>query len=122
MFELNALLWPGVFCILGCCRDKRSDKRSQVIQNAEARVLKGTRKRKHISPNLASPQWLAFKSGIKFLPVKKQLFLPTFTRYLLTGGSDCWGFHKFKFRITWKTQTGTASKLPRKVPSQLGLQ
>ncbi|XP_065326200.1 uncharacterized protein LOC135932628 [Pelmatolapia mariae] len=38
----------------------------QLIQNAAARVLTGTRKREHISPVLASLHWLPVKSRIEF--------------------------------------------------------
>ena len=38
----------------------------QLIQNAAARILTGTRKRDHISPVLASLHWLPVKSRIEF--------------------------------------------------------
>jgi len=38
----------------------------QLIQNAAARVLTGTRKRDHISPVLASLYWLPVKFRIEF--------------------------------------------------------
>ncbi len=48
----------------GCT--KKSLKTLQLIQNAAARVLTGTRKRDHISPVLASLHWLPVKSRIEF--------------------------------------------------------
>ncbi|XP_071350987.1 uncharacterized protein [Trachinotus anak] len=48
----------------GC--PKNSVKSLQLIQNAAARVLTGTRKRDHISPMLASLHWLPVKSRIEF--------------------------------------------------------
>ncbi|XP_071329025.1 uncharacterized protein [Trachinotus anak] len=48
----------------GC--PKNSVKSLQLIQNAAARVLTGTRKRDHISPVLASLHWLPVKSRIEF--------------------------------------------------------
>uniref|UniRef100_A0A3P8PIB2 Pyrin domain-containing protein n=1 Tax=Astatotilapia calliptera TaxID=8154 RepID=A0A3P8PIB2_ASTCA len=48
----------------GC--PKNSLKSLQLIQNAAARVLTGTRKREHISPVLASLHWLPVKSRIEF--------------------------------------------------------
>ncbi|XP_038581024.1 uncharacterized protein LOC119907367, partial [Micropterus salmoides] len=48
----------------GC--SKKSIKTLQLIQNAAARVLTGTRKRDHISPVLASLHWLPVKSRIEF--------------------------------------------------------
>ncbi|PME06503.1 hypothetical protein A8A06_07420 [Escherichia coli] len=48
----------------GC--SKSSLKSLQLIQNAAARVLTGTRKRDHISPILASLHWLPVKSRIEF--------------------------------------------------------
>ena len=43
---------------------KNSLRSLQLIQNAAARVLTGTRKREHISPVLASLHWLPLKSRI----------------------------------------------------------
>ncbi|XP_030580839.1 uncharacterized protein LOC115777144, partial [Archocentrus centrarchus] len=48
----------------GC--PKSSLKSLQLIQNAAARVLTGTRKREQISPILASLHWLPVKSRIEF--------------------------------------------------------
>uniref|UniRef100_A0A669DT12 Reverse transcriptase domain-containing protein n=1 Tax=Oreochromis niloticus TaxID=8128 RepID=A0A669DT12_ORENI len=48
----------------GC--PKNSLKSLQLIQNAAARVLTGTRKREQISPVLASLHWLPVKSRIEF--------------------------------------------------------
>ena len=45
---------------------KNSLRSLQLIQNAAARVLTGTRKREHISPVLASLHWLPVKSRIEF--------------------------------------------------------
>uniref|UniRef100_A0A669EGD2 Reverse transcriptase domain-containing protein n=1 Tax=Oreochromis niloticus TaxID=8128 RepID=A0A669EGD2_ORENI len=45
---------------------KNSLKSLQLIQNAAARVLTGTRKREQISPVLASLHWLPVKSRIEF--------------------------------------------------------
>ncbi|MDF4316827.1 reverse transcriptase family protein, partial [Vibrio parahaemolyticus] len=44
----------------------KSLKTLQLIQNAAARVLTGTKKRDHISPVLASLHWLPVKSRIEF--------------------------------------------------------
>ncbi len=51
--------------LLSCCT-KKSLKTLQLIQNAPARVLTGTRKRDRISPVLASLHWLPVKSRIEF--------------------------------------------------------
>ncbi|XP_034015853.1 uncharacterized protein LOC117501131, partial [Thalassophryne amazonica] len=48
----------------GC--PKSSLKSLQLIQNAAARVLMGTRRREHISPILASLHWLPVNSRIEF--------------------------------------------------------
>ena len=50
--------------ISGC--PNKSIKTLQLIQNAAARVLTGTRKRDHISPVLASLHWLPVKFRIEF--------------------------------------------------------
>jgi len=44
----------------------KSLKTLQLIQNAAARILTGTKKRDHISPVLASLHWLPVKSRIEF--------------------------------------------------------
>ncbi|KAK0143573.1 ATP-binding cassette sub-family G member 5 [Merluccius polli] len=51
--------------LLSGCPNK-SIKTLQLIQNAAARVLTGTRKRDHISPVLASLHWLPVKFRIEF--------------------------------------------------------
>uniref|UniRef100_A0A8P4KP43 Reverse transcriptase domain-containing protein n=1 Tax=Dicentrarchus labrax TaxID=13489 RepID=A0A8P4KP43_DICLA len=51
--------------LLSGCPNK-SIKTLQLIQNAAARVLTGTRKRDHISPVLASLHWLPVKCRIEF--------------------------------------------------------
>ena len=51
--------------LLSGCPNK-SLKTLQLIQNAAARVLTGTRKREHITPILASLHWLPVKSRIEF--------------------------------------------------------
>ena len=51
--------------LLSGCSNK-SIKTLQLIQNAAARVLTGTRKRDHISPILASLHWLPVKYRIEF--------------------------------------------------------
>ena len=51
--------------LLSGCPNK-SLKTLQLIQNAAARVLTGTRKRDHISPVLASLHWLPVNSRIEF--------------------------------------------------------
>lgn len=48
----------------GCTN--QSLKTLQLVQNAAARVLTGTRRRDHISPTLASLHWLPVKSRIEF--------------------------------------------------------
>ena len=48
----------------GC--SKKSLKTLQLVQNAAARVLTGTKKRDHISPVLASLHWLPVKARIEF--------------------------------------------------------
>uniref|UniRef100_A0A8D3B260 Reverse transcriptase domain-containing protein n=1 Tax=Scophthalmus maximus TaxID=52904 RepID=A0A8D3B260_SCOMX len=50
--------------LLGC--PNKSVKSLQLIQNAAARVLTGTRKRDHISPVLESLHWLPVKFRIEF--------------------------------------------------------
>uniref|UniRef100_A0A8D3C548 Reverse transcriptase domain-containing protein n=1 Tax=Scophthalmus maximus TaxID=52904 RepID=A0A8D3C548_SCOMX len=50
--------------LLGC--PNKSVKSLQLIQNAAARVLTGTRKRDHISPVLESLHWLTVKFRIEF--------------------------------------------------------
>ena len=50
--------------LLGC--PNKSIKTLQLIQNAAARVLTGTRKRDHISPVLASLHWLPVQFRIEF--------------------------------------------------------
>ena len=51
--------------LLAGCTSK-SLKTLQLVQNAAARVLTGTRRRDHISPILASLHWLPIKSRIEF--------------------------------------------------------
>ncbi|XP_051234107.1 galanin receptor type 1b isoform X2 [Dicentrarchus labrax] len=51
--------------LLSGCPNK-SIKTLQLIQNAAARVLTGTRKRDHISPVLATLHWLPIKCRIEF--------------------------------------------------------
>ena len=48
------------------CFSNKSLKTQQLIQNAAAWLLTGTRKRDHISPVLASLHWLPVKSRIEF--------------------------------------------------------
>ena len=46
--------------------DQRSLRRLQLVQNAAARLLTGTKKREHISPVLASLHWLPVRFRIDF--------------------------------------------------------
>ncbi len=70
--DAEKLVHAFVASRLDCCNSllsgctKKSLKTLQLIQNAAARVLTGTRKRDHISPVLASLHWLPVKSRIEF--------------------------------------------------------
>ncbi|KAK0137188.1 ATP-binding cassette sub-family G member 5 [Merluccius polli] len=68
--------------LLSGCPNK-SIKTLQLIQNAAARVLTGTRKRDHISPVLASLHWLPAPSYLKELIVH---YYPTRTLRSLNAG------------------------------------
>jgi len=46
--------------------DQRSLQRLQLMQNAAARLLTGTKKREHITPVLASLHWLPVRFRIDF--------------------------------------------------------
>lgn len=48
------------------CFNKGSLKHLQIVQNAAARLLKGTRKRDHITLILSSLHWLPVKQRIDF--------------------------------------------------------
>ncbi|KAJ0022765.1 hypothetical protein NQD34_014899 [Periophthalmus magnuspinnatus] len=61
------LLLPDLITVILCCLAPKSTIRSlQLVQNAAARVLTGTKRRDHISPVLQYLHWLPVELRIKF--------------------------------------------------------
>ncbi len=58
---------------------KSSLNRLQLVQNAAARLITGTRKREHITPVLASLHWLTFKFCVDFKILLFKIYLTYMT-------------------------------------------
>ncbi len=56
----------GLITAMPCMLESGSLSRLQIVQNATARFLTGTKKREHISPVQASLHWLPVKQRIDF--------------------------------------------------------
>lgn len=70
--DLESVIHAFISCKLDYCNslyvglDHSSLRRLQLVQNAAARLLTGTKKRKHITPVLASLHWLPIRFRIDF--------------------------------------------------------